>query len=123
VDDKAWINDACTWLQYRLDVVTGTWEAFEPFKVARPNIYDTMADAQNNEHLTVTGRSHIGRVDTKTGEMIEHLRLSGRCHAAAVVEASHQGKAQQRERDPSRSETSWTAVLPDPRCSAHVNAV
>ena len=69
VDGKVWVNDACTWFQYRLDTKTGKWDKYEPFQVPRPNIYDTIADAQNNEYFTVMGRSHIGKIDTKTGQI------------------------------------------------------
>jgi streptogramin lyase len=69
VDGKVWIDDAGTWYIHRLDLATGKWETFEPFKVPRPNIYDVISDAQNNAYFTVYGREHIGRIDAKTGKI------------------------------------------------------
>jgi streptogramin lyase len=69
VDAKVWIDDAGTWYIHRLDLATGKWETFEPFKVPRPNIYDVISDAQNNAYFTVYGREHIGRIDAKTGKI------------------------------------------------------
>jgi virginiamycin B lyase len=51
----------------RLDVATGHFEVFEPFKIPRPNIYDVISDAQNNVYFTVFGRADLGRIDAVTG--------------------------------------------------------
>lgn len=69
VDGKVWVDDAGTWFLYRVDLATNKWETFEPFKVPRPNIYDVIADAENNVYFTVYGREHIGRIDAKTGKI------------------------------------------------------
>jgi streptogramin lyase len=49
--------------------VTGQYEAFEPFEIPRPTIYDVISDAQNNAYFTVMGAEHIGRIDAETGEI------------------------------------------------------
>ena len=61
-------SPACT----ALDLKTGRWETLEPFKaVARSghNIYDVIADSQNNAYFTDIGHEHIGRIDAKTGKV------------------------------------------------------
>src|SRR5437879_13701282 len=48
VDGKVWLQDAGTYTVLRLDVKSGKYEVFEPFKIPRPNIYDVISDPQNN---------------------------------------------------------------------------
>lgn len=67
VDGKVWLQDAGTYTVLRLDVKSGTFEVFEPFRIPRPNIYDVISDAQNNVYFTVFGREDIGRIDRTTG--------------------------------------------------------
>ena len=69
VDGKVWLQDAGTYTVLRLDEKSGTFEVFEPFKIPRPNIYDVIADPQNNVYFTVFGRGDIGRIDAKTGKV------------------------------------------------------
>jgi streptogramin lyase len=69
VDGKVWLQDAGTYTVLRLDVKSGNFEAFEPFSIPRPNIYDVISDAQNNVYFTVFGRENIGRIDAKTGKI------------------------------------------------------
>jgi streptogramin lyase len=52
-----------------VDLATGKWERFEPFKFPRPNIYQVLSDSQNNAWFTVFGRAHVGRIDAKTGDI------------------------------------------------------
>ena len=69
VDGKVWLQDAGTYTVLRLDVKSGKYEVFEPFKIPRPNIYDVISDPQNNVYFTVFGRGDIGRIDAKTGKI------------------------------------------------------
>jgi virginiamycin B lyase len=69
VDGKVWITDAGTYTVLRLDTKTGHVEAFAPFEIPRPNIYDVISDEQNNGYFTVMGDAHIGRIDAKTGKI------------------------------------------------------
>jgi virginiamycin B lyase len=69
VDGKVWLQDAGTYTVLRLDVNSGKFEVFEPYKIPRPNIYDVISDVQNNVYFTVFGREHIGRIDAKTGKI------------------------------------------------------
>src|SRR6266850_1694279 len=72
VDGKVWLQDAGTYNVLRLDVKSGKFEVFEPFKIPRPNIYDVISDPQNNVYFTVFGRDQIGRIDAKTGKITLH---------------------------------------------------
>ncbi len=67
VDGKIWLQDAGTYTVLRLDEKSGKYEVFEPFRIPRPNIYDVIADPQNNVYFTVFGRGDIGRIDARTG--------------------------------------------------------
>jgi virginiamycin B lyase len=69
VDGKVWLQDAGTYTVLRLDVASGKFEVFEPFKIPRPNIYDVIPDSQNNGYFTVFGRGDIGMIDAKTGKI------------------------------------------------------
>ena len=69
VDGKVWVNNNGVWTLLRVDVASGKWERFEPFKFPRPNIYQVLSDSQNNGWFTVFGREHIGRIDARTGEI------------------------------------------------------
>ncbi len=69
VDSKVWVNNNGEWSLLRLDLATGKWERFEPFKFPRPNIYQVLSDSKNNGWFTVFGRAHIGRIDAKSGEI------------------------------------------------------
>jgi virginiamycin B lyase len=69
VDGKVWLQDAGTYTVLRLDVKTGKFEVFTPFAIPRPNIYDVIADPQNNVYFTVFGKEDIGRIDAKTGKI------------------------------------------------------
>jgi streptogramin lyase len=69
VDGKVWLQDAGTYTVLRLDVKTGKFEVFEPYKIPRPNIYDVISDPQNNVYFTVFGGQSIGKIDAKTGKV------------------------------------------------------
>ena len=67
IDGKVWLQDAGTYNVYRLDIATGTFEKFEPYKIPRPNVYDVIPDSQNNGYFLVMGAEEVGRMDAKTG--------------------------------------------------------
>jgi streptogramin lyase len=69
VDGKVWFQDAGTYTVLRLDTKTGHIEAFTPYSVPRPNIYDVISDENNNGYFTVMGASDVGRIDAKTGKV------------------------------------------------------
>jgi virginiamycin B lyase len=69
VDGKVWLQDAGTYTVLRLDVKSGKFEVFAPYAIPRPNIYDVIADSQNNVYFTGFGREDIGRIDAKTGKV------------------------------------------------------
>jgi virginiamycin B lyase len=67
VDGKVWAEDSGTYSIYRIDVASGKFEVFQPFRIPSPNLYDITSDAQNNVYFTVFGRGDVGRIDAKTG--------------------------------------------------------
>ena len=69
VDGKVWLQDAGTYTVMRLDVATGTFERFEPYKIPRPNVYDIIPDSRNNGYFLTMGAEEVGRIDAKTGQM------------------------------------------------------
>jgi streptogramin lyase len=69
VDGKVWLQDAGTYTVLRLDVRTGTFEMFEPYKIPRPNVYDVVPDSMNNGFFLVMGAEDVGRIDARTGEI------------------------------------------------------
>jgi streptogramin lyase len=69
VDGKVWLQDAGTYRVFRLDIASGRFEAFEPYAIPRPNIYDVVPDSKNNGYFLVLGAEDVGRIDAKTGEI------------------------------------------------------
>jgi streptogramin lyase len=69
VDGKVWLQDAGTYTVLRLDVKSGKFDVFEPFKIPRPNIYDVISDVRNNVYFTVYGGQQIGYIDAKSGRI------------------------------------------------------
>jgi virginiamycin B lyase len=67
VDGKVWLQDAGTYTVLRLDVRSGRFEVFEPYKIPRPNVYDVIPDSNNNGYFLPLGSEEIGRIDAKTG--------------------------------------------------------
>ena len=72
VDGKVWMNDAGRRFVYRLDLASGTFETFDPFRdvpKGRPHsVYGMKADSGNNLYFMDFGDQNIGRVDAKTGK-------------------------------------------------------
>ena len=67
LDGKVWLQDAGTYTVLRLDVASGKFDVFEPYKIPRPNIYDVIPDSRNNGYFLVMGSEDVGRIDAKTG--------------------------------------------------------
>ncbi len=69
VDGKVWLQDAGTYTVLRLDIATGKFEQFSPYKIPRPNLYDVIPDSQNNGYFLTMGAEEVGRIDARTGAM------------------------------------------------------
>jgi imidazolonepropionase-like amidohydrolase/streptogramin lyase len=69
IDGKVWLQDAGTYTVLRLDVATGTFETFAPYKIPRPNVYDVIPDSHNNGYFLVFGADEVGRIDARTGDI------------------------------------------------------
>jgi streptogramin lyase len=71
VDGKVWTQNNGFAGVHRVDLKTGQWETWEPFKAAPVghNIYDVISDSQNNAWFTDIGRETIGRIDAKTKQV------------------------------------------------------
>jgi streptogramin lyase len=73
VDRKVWMQNNGFAGIHRLDLATGAFETFEPFKDAPKgephNIYDVIPDSQNNVYFTDFRQRHIGRIDARTGKI------------------------------------------------------
>jgi virginiamycin B lyase len=72
IDGKVWLQDAGTYRVFRLDVKTGTFEVFEPYKIPRPNVYDVIPDSMNNGFFLVMGAEDVGKIDARTGKITIH---------------------------------------------------
>jgi streptogramin lyase len=72
VDGKVWLQDAGTYTVLRLDVRSGKFEMFEPYKIPRPNVYDVIPDSRNNGYVLPLGSEEIVRIDAKTGVMTKY---------------------------------------------------
>ncbi len=69
VDNKVWVMNNGEWSILRVDLVTQKWEKFAAMPIPRPQHYTVLSDSQNNAWFTIIGRSHIARIDAKTGEV------------------------------------------------------
>jgi len=69
IDGKVWLQDAGTYTVLRLDIATGKFEMFEPYKIPRPNVYDVIPDSKNNGYFLTMGAEEVGRIDAKTGQI------------------------------------------------------
>ena len=71
VDGKVWTQNNGFAGVHRVDLKTGQWETWEPFKAAPVghNIYDVISDSKNNAWFTDIGRETIGRIDAVTKEV------------------------------------------------------
>jgi virginiamycin B lyase len=72
VDGKVWLNDAGgTTSVYRMDMATGKFEKWEPYKdqPGPHSVYGIYADSKNNLFFCDFGGENIGRIDAKTGAL------------------------------------------------------
>jgi virginiamycin B lyase len=71
VDGKVWTQNNGFAGVHRIDLATGKWETWEPYKASPVghNIYDVVSDSQNNAWFTDIGKEHIGRIDARTLEI------------------------------------------------------
>jgi streptogramin lyase len=74
VDGKVWLENHGYTMILRMDLASGTFEPFEPFKGAYEkgethNIYDVAPDSRNNAYFTDFEQGQIGRIDAKTGRI------------------------------------------------------
>jgi streptogramin lyase len=77
VDGKLWIQDVASTSVYRVDLKSGKFENFAPYKDIKPDsplagrphsIYEIFPDAQNNLYIADFSDRSIGRIDAKTGQ-------------------------------------------------------
>jgi streptogramin lyase len=71
VDGKVWTQNNGFAGVHGVDLKTGQWETWEPFKEAPVghNIYDVISDSKNNAWFTDIGRETIGRIDAQTKQV------------------------------------------------------
>ena len=74
VDGKIWLENHGYTMILRMDLGSGTFEPFEPFKGAyekgeNHNIYDVVPDSRNNAYFTDFEQGQIRRIDAKTGKI------------------------------------------------------
>ncbi|MEQ1884306.1 MAG: carboxypeptidase regulatory-like domain-containing protein [Bryobacteraceae bacterium] len=73
VDGKIWMQNNGFAAIHRMDMKTGKFEFFTPFKDSKEgenhNIYDVIPDKDNNAWFTDFYQMHIGKLDAKTGEV------------------------------------------------------
>src|ERR1700730_1543059 len=70
VDGKVWTNDVSTHAILRLDLTTGKYESFDPFKANKGrqhSPYGLAADAENNLYFMDFGDESVGNGDARTG--------------------------------------------------------
>ena len=87
VDGKVWLENHGYTMILRMDLKSGKFEPFEPFKGAfekgeNHNIYDVVPDSHNNAYFTDFEQGQIGRIDAKTG------KITFLSHADAVLPAA-----------------------------------
>jgi streptogramin lyase len=73
VDGKVWTQNNGFAGIHRLDIASGRFETWEPFKDGPKdqvhNIYDVIPDSRNNVYFTDFAQEHLGRIDAKTGKV------------------------------------------------------
>jgi streptogramin lyase len=70
VDNKLWMQDPARRGLYRVDLVSGKTELFEPFAAGtRGSPYSIFSDKQNNIWFLSFGGEHIGKIDAKSGQL------------------------------------------------------
>jgi streptogramin lyase len=73
VDGKVWMQNNGRAAVHRVDLASGKFDDFEPFKDSKAgenhNIYDVIPDSQNNVYFTDFAQQQIARIDAKTGKI------------------------------------------------------
>jgi len=73
LDGKVWLQNNGFAAIHRVDIASGKFETFEPFrnsgKGENHNIYDVFPDSKNNVYFTDIANEHIGRIDAQTGKV------------------------------------------------------
>jgi streptogramin lyase len=74
VDGKVWLENHAYTMILRMDLQSGTFEPFEPFKGAyekgeNHNVYDVVPDSMNNAYFTDFEQGQIGRIDARSGKI------------------------------------------------------
>jgi virginiamycin B lyase len=78
VDNKVWLNDTSIPGLFRVDLKTGKWERWAPYKesggdelaINQPHsVYGIYADRQNNIFFCDFGGENIGRIEARTGKV------------------------------------------------------
>ena len=75
VDGKVWLQNRSIAGVHRLDLDTGEFETFEPFRDSERsshNLYGIQPDSRNNLWFLDFANEHIGRIDAETGEITLH---------------------------------------------------
>src|SRR5262249_10518434 len=68
VDNRIWLQDPARRGMYRMDLVSGKTELFEPFASSAGGPYTVVADTQNNLWFLNFGGEHIGKIDAASGQ-------------------------------------------------------
>ena len=72
VDGKVWTKNVGTQDVFRLDLLSGRWERFQPLKELPGgpySIYQVISDSQNNLWMAEFAEGHIGKIDAKSGKV------------------------------------------------------
>lgn len=71
VDGKVWLNDVGIPGVYRMDMHTGKFERWAPYKDMQGphSVYGIYADSMNNLFFLDFGGENVGRIDAKTGKV------------------------------------------------------
>ena len=71
VDRKVWLNDAGIPGMHRLDMATGKFETWTPYKDMKGphSVYGIYADSKNNIFFMDFGGENVGRIEAATGKL------------------------------------------------------
>src|SRR5207244_8471121 len=67
VDGKVWLQDAGTYTVLRLDLASGKFEVFEPYKIPRPNVYDAFRASKTNGNFPFLGGGAAATIHASMG--------------------------------------------------------
>src|SRR3954468_19836389 len=69
VDNKLWMQDPARRGLYRVDLISGQTELFEPFKNRPGSPYSIFSDKENNIWFLDFGGENIGKIDAKSTQL------------------------------------------------------